>query len=326
MDLASRTSNILNILAYSGSIAPGKTPLHPRLLTFTNWGSSCLHFLSYPFMTSSTYHVIHLQVPRDRCDVVQGKLYDQECLGLEEEEVKGKTQLKAYFPAFLSLGVLLEELKKDCPDITRIEGATIHLSQDSLRQMAFDPFEMIPDVWIAPPPDLQKTDPIKNHHTIMIRPGMAFGTGKHETTALIAQALLDLKSRPQSLLDIGTGSGILAILAHQLKTSKIDAVEIDPDARNNALENFHLNKTETISLYQNIDEVTSKYDVILANILTPTLLHLKDKILSLLNPSGRLLLSGITDEEGKQIKEAFQHLKQINSTEKGGWLCLSYQI
>jgi ribosomal protein L11 methyltransferase len=277
-------------------------------------------------MTSSTYHVITLTIPTDIGEITQASLYDHGCLGLEEETRDHKVTLKAYFPATKSLETYLNTFKKAIPNLISLTGATMGFNEADFQAVGFDPFELAPQIWVFPPEDLQKTQPIATaQEALIIRPGMAFGTGRHQTTQLTAEALIALHPRPTSLLDLGTGSGVLAILAKTLKIPTIGAVEVSADARDNAQENFRLNHVETITLYKEMDQVDHTYDVILANILAPTILHLKEKILKRLNTSSTLILSGITEDESSQIQLAFSHLTLIQKTTRDEWCCFTYQ-
>ncbi len=146
---------------------------------------------------------------------------------------------------------------------------------------------------------------------LVINPGMAFGTGQHATTQLCLSALESItKNRAAAgfarLLDVGTGSGILAIAAKKLGFAEIDACDIDPDAILACAENCRLNQVSGINPWQGslVPRLNGKeqcYEVIIANILFPVLEELAPALARLLAPGGTLLLSGILCEQEEQM-------------------------
>lgn len=133
------------------------------------------------------------------------------------------------------------------------------------------------------------------------------------------------KVRPYGLLDIGTGSGILAIHARKLGIPRVETVEIDELAQINARENFELNGYGDLSLASDLSQVQGPFDVIVANILTPTIMHLKETMKGLLKANGTLILAGITDTEGGEIEEAFRDFELRERTQKKEWVCYAYR-
>ena len=189
----------------------------------------------------------------------------------------------------------------------------------------YDPFHLSGHFWVSPPQDLYLSDlrPPKSAMSILIKPGIAFGSGRHQTTRLCAQLMESFKA--QSLLDVGTGSGILALLASHLGFTSIDAVEISQEALENARENFELNQVSHIALFSDIQLCTESYDVVVANILTPTILHLKEVLLSRLKSQGFLILSGITESEYPSILQAFVEMKKVKEVIEDGWIGVAFQ-
>jgi len=262
------------------------------------------------------YHAIRLTVENAHLDCCQGALYERGCLGLiEEASTAVHTELKAYFPDDGSLARRLEDIA-GLSGVAQADGVILQLTADMFRSLPFEPFELAESIWVVPPPQmalgpaLPAGRPVpEGALTLVICPGMAFGTGRHESTQLVAATLTQLPKPMQSLLDVGTGSGILAILAQRLGLTQVDAVEISEDARANARGNFELNQRGDIRLFASLDEVKQRYEVVVANILTPTLIHLKVDLMERVKPGGRLILAGITAEEGPQIEAAFAEFK-----------------
>jgi len=134
---------------------------------------------------------------------------------------------------------------------------------------------------------------------IIIQPKMSFGTGHHATTHLVMEFMLGIDFNEKSVLDFGTGTGILAILANKLGALSVWAVDNDPQCIENATENFEINHCETISLGLGGAEASglNKYDVIIANITRNTILENIEVISLKLQPHGLLIASGFYEED-----------------------------
>ena len=151
----------------------------------------------------------------------------------------------------------------------------------------------------------------ENEKIIELDSGAAFGTGTHETTHLCAQLLAKYEKSGCSLLDIGTGSGILAIIGASLGFSKIVATDIDSTATETAKINIEKNNfSKIIDVRQGdlLDCVTETFDVITANIIVDVLVILLADVKKYLNENGKLILSGIlTERSGEVITAAEQN-------------------
>lgn len=146
---------------------------------------------------------------------------------------------------------------------------------------------------------------------IVINPKMSFGTGHHSTTWLMMEFLLDLGCNGKSVVDLGTGTGILAILARKLGASSVDATDIDEWCIENSTENFALNDCSNIHVRQgSIKEVKLQgpYDLVLANINRNVLLEEMPAYSELLPANGTLLLSGFYEEDLPVIKKKVSQL------------------
>ena len=159
---------------------------------------------------------------------------------------------------------------------------------------------------------------------IKIKPGMAFGTGHHETTWLMLNQILKHIKPGMSILDLGAGSGILSITANKLGAEKVDAVEFDSDCESNFNENLQLNHIEKNIHYYNDDVLTWEdfnYNIILANINCNIIEELIPKFKG---TKAKVILSGLlkTDYETIEkicIKQNFQVKEKII---KGEWICI----
>jgi len=166
---------------------------------------------------------------------------------------------------------------------------------------------------------------------IELDPGMAFGTGTHPTTRLCLEALerlLEPAPSSRSVLDVGTGSGVLAIAAALLGAAPVTGIDIDPDAievaQHNARQNSvdHLMDCSTTPL----EQVAEKYDLVIANILAEDLIRMRQALASRLNAGGTLILSGILLEREELVISGFTDTTLILHTTNhcDDWSCLEY--
>ena len=167
-------------------------------------------------------------------------------------------------------------------------------------------------------------------YTIIIDPKMAFGTGNHETTYLMIEQMLPLVLNGKSLLDMGCGTAVLAILAKMKEAGKVVAIDIDEWAYNNALENVRLNHTESIEVALGGAEKIAGYgffEYIFANINRNILLQDMQAYADALEPDGFLFMSGFYKEDIPVIEAACNKhgLKLISHTEKNNWVAVKTQ-
>jgi ribosomal protein L11 methyltransferase len=162
---------------------------------------------------------------------------------------------------------------------------------------------VITPTWIEP--EAQPSDVV-----ITIDPQMAFGTGEHGTTRGMLRLMEPVVRPGDVVLDVGAGSAILSIAAAHLGAARVDAVEADPDAIENAMQNIERNDAPTVQLtcaFVDVPYLEARenvYDVILANVLSGVLRPLMDAFHRALRPHGHLLLSGILREEADVMRAA----------------------
>lgn len=175
-----------------------------------------------------------------------------------------------------------------------------------------EPFWVVPK-WCEPPADLAE------EHILWMDPGMAFGTGTHETTQLAAALTVEwmekrnaAKDPSVKVLDVGTGTGILALITERLGAKVAIGLDIDPEARRTARENLELNQSKkTLIDDRDISEVATEcvskkefYDLTIANIIDGVLLVLATDLAATVKPRGTMILSGIlTDREDEFHRE-----------------------
>ncbi|MEM9326096.1 MAG: 50S ribosomal protein L11 methyltransferase [Bacteroidota bacterium] len=166
-------------------------------------------------------------------------------------------------------------------------------------------------------------------YELLIMPKMSFGTGHHATTAQMVSMLLQIDATGKAVLDVGTGTGILAIMALKRGASYVEATDIDDWCRDNSLDNLHLNGYENIPIQLGaIADITfdRKFDLILANINKNVLLSELEHYVSLLHDNSQLLISGFYAED---IADLESHGKSLGlssqrTTVKDNWACIQF--
>jgi ribosomal protein L11 methyltransferase len=166
------------------------------------------------------------------------------------------------------------------------------------------------------------------NYDVVIQPKMSFGTGHHETTHLIVAKQLTINHHNKSVLDVGTGTGILAIMAHKLGAKSITVTDTDDWCIENSRENFELNGiTEFEILQGTIDKLTlpGDYDIIFANINKNVLLAEIPFYAKLLSKDGILILSGFYSEDIRDLSKtaAENNLVLIDSETRNNWAVMA---
>ena len=165
-------------------------------------------------------------------------------------------------------------------------------------------------------------------YDIIITPKMSFGTAHHATTVLMIRQMQDIDCSNKQVLDFGTGTGILAILAAKLGAEIVVAIDIDNHSIENAKENVLVNHIENVVLQQRDSvEESGKFDIVLANINLHIIMQNLEAMSEILNESGVLVLSGflLQDEEILLHKSRELGLVLKKKVEKDGWCCLKLQ-
>ena len=162
---------------------------------------------------------------------------------------------------------------------------------------------------------------------ITMDPGMAFGTGTHETTSLCLETLDSMVKGGERVLDIGTGSGILAIAALKLGAAEAEGVDIDPMCVRTAGENAERNGVAepfTVLVGDLSDKASGKYNIITANIVAAAILSLAPHVPVLMAPGARFIASGIIDTRKDEVLAGLRAagLEPVEIKEKRGWVCV----
>lgn len=168
-------------------------------------------------------------------------------------------------------------------------------------------------------------------HVIELDPGMAFGTGYHPTTALCLEALDELVRPGDTVVDVGTGSGILAIAAARLGAGAVIAVDIDPQAVQAARDNCRRNGVHQRVWVAEGSTAAARAllarrpaDLVVANILADVIADMAEELFGLLGPGGRLVASGIIDDAAPavQVRLVAAGFTLLEERARGEWRCL----
>ena len=213
------------------------------------------------------------------------------------------------------------------PD-TKIEYAVREIKQENWNakwEQSFEPIQIDESCVIRAPfhPRPEVT------YDIVIEPKMSFGTGHHETTHLMLRHMLNAGFKGKSVLDMGCGTGVLAILAAMKGAMRVDAIDNDPWSYVNAIENVQRNRQDNIEVHQGDAGLLEgqNYDYILANINRNVLLTDLPLYVRHLNPNGVLMLSGFLTMDLPVISEKCleEGLVFLKKSEKKDWAATVYQ-
>lgn len=175
-------------------------------------------------------------------------------------------------------------------------------------------------------PIWEEYEPKEGELVLELDPGMAFGTGEHETTRMCIQALEKFTKKDSVVFDVGCGSGILAIAAAKLGAKKAIGVDLDPVAVESAKENVGFNNLDNIEILEGnlIEVIDGKADIVVANIIAEVICILTEDVSRVIKPGGYFITSGIihdrVDMVTDKLKECGFEVEKINKD--GEWNCI----
>jgi ribosomal protein L11 methyltransferase len=235
-------------------------------------------------------------------------------------EEKGETSVIKCYPenvnAFLKM---LRTLKIPTKDIL----VTDEPEQDyaELTKKYFRPIQIEGLTILAPWNKTKRKGP-----RILIEPGMAFGTGRHESTRIMLKLMNDIDVKGKKVLDIGCGSAILSLYSALLGAKKVLSVDNDEDTVISARKNIELNNTSAIEIVcSDLQQVKGAYDIVLANIDIRTFRATSTHILTLLRKGGCLVVSGILGRDSKELLSIFNSLSCLRVEQKNAWRGFIFQ-
>lgn len=264
---------------------------------------------------------VRLQCPEDKHEVILALLSESAPTASWSDE----GELKVYFDSFQSL----EKIEALCgPHISGIEIEMVKpLNWNKKWESEFQAVEI--ENFCRIRADFHAPKEEEFEHEITINPKMSFGTGHHETTSMMIMGMQKMDFENKEVLDFGTGTGVLGILASKMGAHAIWANDIDDYSIENTLENMDVNGIRNMEVKQGPLEVLDhrKYDVILANINRQVLLDTATPLKEILKDGGKLLISGILKQDLQRINKTYASIgfKELNVTQKGDWIAVLYE-
>jgi len=183
-------------------------------------------------------------------------------------------------------------------------------------------------------PTWERYSPAGRDIVIDIDPGMAFGTGQHASTTMCIMAIEDILLKDSGregydVLDVGTGTGILAICAAKLGARAVTGIDIDPKAVEIAGKNIVINGVEdrVEILNRDIALCTGSFDLIVANLISGALINLHSHLISLTKPGGYIIASGITERDAKDVEKIFCNRETVlhETRSEDEWVCYTFK-
>ncbi len=259
-------------------------------------------------------------------DILVAELAD---LGFESF-IEQENGLQAYAPVTVgNVETLIQETSIfDAPNLdVKISSKIIpHQNWNAVWEADFQPVEVDNRLVILAP--FHDANQFGQALTIIIQPQMSFGTGHHQTTFLMSQAILDLQEIPKTVLDMGTGTGVLAFLAEKQGAEHIVAIDIEPWSVENTIENAERNGcTKILALHGDKEVIPAeKFGLILANINKNVLKSHLSTYAAHLTDKGLLFLSGFFESDTQELIACAQELGLIwtETVTKETWAVLKF--
>ena len=264
--------------------------------------------------------IIISPISDEEADLYIGLLSDLDYSGFEQED----QQLKAYIDDDLFDLVALKALAKEFS----FNFQTNNVDEQNWNEVWESNFEpVLVDDFVGLRANFHPPFGQKVQYELVITPKMSFGTGHHATTHMMIQQMQKLKFQDAEVLDFGTGTGILAILAEKLGARSILAIDNDEWSINNSKENLDANASFNIELQHASTLPKEKsFSIILANINLNVIVENFDNMYNLLQSGGHLVLSGLLQEDENTILEIANrhHLKHVNTLKRAAWISLLF--
>lgn len=246
-------------------------------------------------------------------EIFQAALTDHDIAAVDETDADS---WRVFFHTAAERDRALAAFQRDFPDLS-VQSIDVEDEDWAARSQANLHAIQVGRIIVAPPWDAPTT--------IVIQPSMGFGTGHHATTRLCLAALQRLELAGRSVLDVGTGSGVLAIAASRLGADRVTGLDDDADAIHAAWENLALNAGANVSLVVGDLRSTELVpaDVILANLTGALLIASAERLRKLTNARGRLVLSGFQTHEEREVVSAYAAFDVEHRADEDGWVCVT---
>lgn len=236
---------------------------------------------------------------------VYGELIDESILHAD----KTKASVSVFLPPERNISEVMAQIKErfesdNIAVTTELIGVNMEDWANEWKKY-YKPIRVGKNIVIVPA--WEKYDAEKDDIVVSMDPGMAFGTGTHETTRLCMALLEKHIEKGMNVLDVGTGSGILSICASKLGANKVFAYDIDPVAVRVAKENIKDNGISNVTcgvsdLLKSVEKLNEGYDLVLANIVADIILRMAPNVSSYIKTGGKLITSGIIESQAENVK------------------------
>ncbi|MBQ8174076.1 MAG: 50S ribosomal protein L11 methyltransferase [Clostridia bacterium] len=259
-------------------------------------------------------------------DGVYGDLIDESILNAD----RAHGAVSLFVPAEKSLSEYVSFLRERFGAL----GMDVKIETEGLREEDWAEawkqyYKPIPLGRVTVVPAWQDYTPAKGEAIIRMDPGMAFGTGTHETTRLVMRFLQDVIKGGERVLDLGCGSGILSLCASKLGASFCAAYDIDPVAVRVAEENIRADGAENIvcgvsDLLRSVDASGGKYDFVVANIVADVIIRLLPDVGAYMTENGRMIVSGIIGPRAEEVRVAIaaNDFRVVEERQENDWLAI----
>ena len=275
-----------------------------------------------------TWPALELRFVPELEDLLQAALVDFDIAAIDEGAPAANPDWRVFFHDPGSRDAAAHELRKSFPaDALRIAPVDVPDDDWAARSQASLTAIRVGHIVVAPPWDVDGRDVMDAGHTvtIVIEPSMGFGTGHHATTRLCLAALQAIDVRGKTLIDVGTGSGVLAIAARRLGAVHVLGIDDDPDAIESARQNLGLNAGVDITLgVADIRRaILRPFDVVVANLTGGLLMSTSATLSALTAASGRLILSGFLENEEQDVCRTFADWRIERRLQEEEWVCVT---
>jgi ribosomal protein L11 methyltransferase len=279
-------------------------------------------------VTEPRYPYVSVGAAAEEADAVAGLLWEFGASGVEERDATTLNPREAgeaitLVASFADEGDARAAVEALAPRTARIEYVVGDAWRDGWKAF-FRPLRfgrlVIETTWA-------RADRRTGDAAVTLDPGHAFGTGQHETTRLLLEQVERHVRPDMRVLDVGCGSGILAIAALRLGASDARAIDVDADAVRTAAENAEANgvggrlAADTTPL----ERVTGAFDLVVANIEAGVLTTMAPALVARVAPGGLLMLSGILVEHEDRVRDAYAALSVVSAPRDGEWVALVYR-
>ena len=271
------------------------------------------------------YPYVHLDVAPGDAEEMGAMLFELGAEGVEERDsttlaknaAEGKVTLVASFPTKADAEAAIAELPG-----ARYEEIIGDAWRDAWKEH-FHPFHVAPGLVVRPP--WEPYEAKEGEEVLELEPGRAFGTGLHETTRLVARAIVAHGAAGKTVLDVGCGSGILSLVALALGAERAIAIDIDPDSvavtMENAARNGH--SARITASTDPVEALTIEAPLVLANIEARVLIPMAEDLKNRVAPGGLLLLSGILVPQKDDVLAAYADFTLVEAPSLGEWILLA---